>query len=237
LGFGNGQGGTAANTLYFAAGINAEQDGLFGKVTVNGEHFGNNGVVTKAPHFYEDYVGPKSAQLNAVATVGELLPNGNFEFIGVNQGTINPHVQATYVFGIDRSGGLPPGPFPGRPDIRFDALVIVKLLPGQTPTASVRDLTTGRVTSLPPRSLLIAGNVVAVKVPGSALPSTGLAPSQYRFNYWPEDGMPGSTHIASFAPEFNDARVGVIDAEFGRGFEIVPHHHHGLRAEPRLNRS
>jgi hypothetical protein len=46
----------------------------------------------------------------------------------------------------------------------------------------------------------------------SALPSTGLPPSQYRFNYWPEDGQPGSTHIASFPPEFNDAQVGVIGA-------------------------
>src|SRR5438445_5328247 len=31
--FGNGQGGADANTLFFAAGINAEADGLFGKVT------------------------------------------------------------------------------------------------------------------------------------------------------------------------------------------------------------
>jgi hypothetical protein len=30
--FGNGQGGTDPNTLYFAAGINAEADGLFGAV-------------------------------------------------------------------------------------------------------------------------------------------------------------------------------------------------------------
>jgi hypothetical protein len=55
--------------------------------------------------------------------------------------------------------------------------------------------------------------VVAVNVPGSLLPSTGLDPSQYRFNYWPEDGNPGSTHIASFVPEFNDAQVGVIGGE------------------------
>ena len=211
--FGNGQNGAATNSLFFAAGIDDENDGLFGKVTVNGEDFGQNGIVTKAPHFYEDYVGPKLAQLNAVAAAGELLPNGNFEFVGVNQGAINPNVPATYVFGIDRSGKLPTGPFSGRPDIRFDALVEVTLTPGQAPTASVTDLTTQKTTSLPQGSVLIRGPVVALTVPGGLLPSTGLAPSQFRFNYWPEHPDPTLTlqqQIASFAPEFNNAQVGVI---------------------------
>jgi hypothetical protein len=168
------------------------------------------GIVTKAPHFYEDYIGPKLAQLNAIAAAGELLPNGNFEFAGVNQGVINPNVRATYVWGIDRSGQLPTGPFPGRPNIRFDALVVVKIVPGQTPTASVLDLKSGTTTALPERSIFIGGNVVAVNVPGSLLPSTGLKPADYKFNYWPEDGLPGSNNIASFAPEFEDAQVGSL---------------------------
>jgi uncharacterized protein (TIGR03118 family) len=37
IAFGNGQGGTDPNALYFAAGINAENDGLFGKVTMSGD--------------------------------------------------------------------------------------------------------------------------------------------------------------------------------------------------------
>jgi hypothetical protein len=28
-------------------------------------------------------------------------------------------------------------------------------------------------------------------------------------NFWPEDGLAGSTNIASFAPEFHDIQVGV----------------------------
>jgi uncharacterized protein (TIGR03118 family) len=36
IGFGNGQGGTDPNALYFAAGINDEADGVFGKVTMAG---------------------------------------------------------------------------------------------------------------------------------------------------------------------------------------------------------
>lgn len=211
IGFGNGANGAATNTLFFAAGVNAEQDGLFGKVDVVGEDTGLNGVAVKAPHFYEDYVGPKLAQLNAVATVGEVLRDGDFLFAGFNAGTIDPSVPATYVFGVDRSGALPTGPFPGRPDVRFDAVVVVKLVPGQATTATVIDLTgANKPVTLPAGSIFAAGNEVAVLVPAAALPSTGLPPSQYRFNYWPEDGKPGSTHIASFAPEFNNARIGVL---------------------------
>jgi len=41
IGFGNGHDGAATNTLFFAAGINAEADGLFGKVTVaDNDHHG-----------------------------------------------------------------------------------------------------------------------------------------------------------------------------------------------------
>jgi hypothetical protein len=63
--------------------------------------------------------------------------------------------------------------------------------------------------------------VVAVVVPGSALPSTRLAPSQYKFNYWAEDGQPGATHLASFAPEFHDAQVGVIRPDRDHGDRAI----------------
>ena len=96
----------------------------------------HNGTVVKKPLFYEDYVGPKLDQLDAVKATGELLRNGSFRFIGVNQGAINPDVTATYVFGVNHNGHLPTGPFPGRPDIRFDATVAIKIVPGKSPTAS-----------------------------------------------------------------------------------------------------
>src|SRR5271166_5386578 len=198
LTFGDGQNSAATNSLFFAAGINDENDG-------------RNGIVTKAPHFYEDYNGPKLDQLNAVAAAGELLPDGSFKFVGVNKGAVDPNVAATYVFGIDRNGKLPTGPFDKRPDIRFDALIEVSVTPGQATTASVIDLANHTSTSLPPGSFSADGRVIAVNVPGSLLPSTGLPPSQFRFNYWPEDPDPSlKEQIASFAPEFNDAQVGVI---------------------------
>jgi hypothetical protein len=169
----------------------------------------HNGTVTKTPRFYEDYVGPRLAQLDATQATGTLLRNGNFRFIGWNQGVINPNVRATYVFGVDRSGHLPTGTFPGRPDIRFDATVAIKIVPGQSPTVVVTDLANKTTTTVQDSALQISGRKVSVVIPGNLLPSTGLAPSHFRYDFWPEDGLPGTTHIASFAPEFHDIRVGV----------------------------
>jgi uncharacterized protein (TIGR03118 family) len=47
--FGNGQGGADANTLFFAAGINAEADGLFGKVTASPAAHHSGGMNAPSP--------------------------------------------------------------------------------------------------------------------------------------------------------------------------------------------
>jgi hypothetical protein len=171
--------------------------------------FEHNGTVVKSPHFYEDYVGPPLAQLDAVSATGELQRDGSFRFLGVNQGVIHGNVRATYVFGVDRSGKLPAGPFPGRPNIRFDATLVIKMVPGQSPTVTVTDLANKTSTTVQDPELQISGRRIGVVIPGNLLPSTGLAPSQFRYDYWPEDGLAGSTNIASLAPESHDVRVGV----------------------------
>jgi hypothetical protein len=167
-----------------------------------------SGIVAKAPHFYQSYTGPRLAELNAVRASAELSTDGSFTFTGTNQGRIT-QAPAVYVWGIDRNGNLPAGTFTGRPNIKFDAVVVVSLDSSLTPTAKVIDIARGTSTNLPAGSASIQGRTVTVTVPGSLLPSTGLAPSQYRFNYWPEDGSPpDSSAVASFAPEFTTAQVG-----------------------------
>jgi hypothetical protein len=168
-----------------------------------------SGVVTKSPHFYSYYAGPKRPELNAVKASARLLVNGDFTFTGTNQGPI-AEGPAVYVWGLDRNGNLPTGPFAGRPNIKFDALTIVQLDALLTPTAQVVDLVSGITTELPAGSARISGRKVTVTVSGSLLPSTGLEPVQFRFNYWPEDGGPPvSSSVASFAPEFTSAPVGM----------------------------
>jgi hypothetical protein len=167
------------------------------------------GVVTKAPHFYQFYTGPKLAELNAVRATGGLSTDGQvFTFTGTNAGRIN-RAPAVYVWGIDRSPNPPASPFEGRPGVTFDSVVVVKLDASMTPTTMVQDLATGTTTELPAGSATVSGRTVSVNVPAGLLPSTGLAPSQYRFNYWPEDGGPPvSSSVASFAPENTTAQVG-----------------------------
>ncbi len=126
----------------------------------------------------------------------------------MNLGAIDPNVRATYVFGVDRNCNLPTGPFPDRPDIRFDATAVIKIVPGKATTVTVNDLVYKTSTTMQDPALLISGNKVEVTIPGTMLPSTGLAPSHFRYAYWPEDGLAGSTNIASFAPELKDIRVG-----------------------------
>jgi hypothetical protein len=171
-------------------------------------HSTASGVVTKAPSFYMFYTGPQWAELNAVKASGKLVRGRMFVFTGTNQASINQG-PAVYVWGVDRNGNLPAGLFEGRPNVRFDALIVVQLDASLTPTARVIDFATGSVTALAASSVRIHGATIRVKLAASLLPSTGLAPSQYRFNYWPEDGgPPSSSSVASFAPEFNDAQVG-----------------------------
>jgi hypothetical protein len=142
----------------------------------------------------------------------ELSPNDDSASAGTNQGRIDK-APAVYVWGVDRNGNLPAGPFTNRPNVKFDALVVVSLNASLTPTTKVLDLATGTTTPLPSDSASVHGHTVTVRVASNLLPSTGLAPSQYRFNFWPEDGGPlASASVASFAPEFNTARVGIAQS-------------------------
>ena len=168
------------------------------------------GVVMKAAHFYQFYNGPKLGELDAVKATAKLSAAGMFTFTGTNTRPINKG-PAVYVWGVDRSRSLGPGPFTGRPNIKFDAVVTVSMDASRAVTAQVVDLTNGASTALPAGSASIHGRTVTVNVPAGLLPSTGLTPSQYRFNYWPEDaGPPTSSSVASFAPERTTAQVGTL---------------------------
>ena len=165
------------------------------------------GIVTKRPHFYEFYTGEKAQSVNATrASVMLSTRRHRFTLTGTVQGTIND-TGDIYVWGIDRNGQLGPGPFQGRPNIKFDAVVVVTLNDSLAPTAQVIDLKSGIMWTLLAESTSIRNKMVRVVVPASFLPSTGLTPSQYRFNFWPDYDTP--TAVASFVPEFTDAQVGV----------------------------
>jgi len=167
-----------------------------------------SGVASKTPSFYSFYTGPQLPELNAVKASGKLVAGRTFVFTGTTQGRIDQG-PAGYVWGVDRSGHLPAGPFEGRPGVTFDAVIVVQLNSSLAETAQVVDLASGATTNLPASAVRIHGATIRVKVPASLLPSTGLPPSQFRFDFWPKDGgSAGSSSIASFLPESTDAQVG-----------------------------
>jgi hypothetical protein len=172
------------------------------------------GFATKSPRFYEIYTGPKRGDLDAVKATATLINHDQaLVLTGKMAGKIDTSPagvsdQSFYVFGINRGGAAAIGPFKNRPDVRFDAVVVVSVTPSGT-TAAVNDLKSGVRTSLPDSALTIRGNTVQVVVPAGLLPSTGVPISQYRVNLWPRSALPpaGDNTIASFVPEFTTFRV------------------------------
>jgi hypothetical protein len=173
------------------------------------------GSATKKPHFYELYTGPMRPDLDAVAATANLTDhNQRLVLTGTMAGKIDrsPTVaadQSFFVFGINRGSATNPGPFPDRPDIRFDAVVAVSVVMGGI-GASTTDLITGVTSSLPASAVSVRGKMVTVVVPTSLLPSTGFALNQYRVNLWPRSELPPADFhtVASFVPETTTFRVG-----------------------------
>jgi hypothetical protein len=146
------------------------------------------------------------AELEATRASGKLAADGSFIFTGTNKGAIRTG-NVAYVWGIDRSGHLGPGPFQGKPNISFDAVVEVSVSSSGQVKALVVDFDTqAPPTALPAGSVSIHGKTVKVTVPENLLPSTGLLPSQFRFNYWPVYNHAQT----SFAPGAKTIQVGTI---------------------------
>lgn len=186
-------------------------------------------LVTKDPHFYDFYVGPKRADLNVVAGSAVVKPGKGLILTAIVQGKIDkrPATSADdsfYVFGINRGSANAVTPFFQRPGVKFDAVVVVSVTHDNGISASVRDLVTGVATNLPADSVHIGGAKVQVTVDPSLLPPVGGLPlSQYTFNLWPRSSLgnppANTTHdsfVASFLPENAMAPIQVKGGQNGR---------------------
>jgi len=181
-----------------------------------------NGKVVKAPNFYEIYLQNLAAgatprqDLNVREASAELKSHGRLVLTGKMNAKIDLTKDSFFVWGFDRNGnlGLGSAPFTNRPNIRFDAVVVVQVTAGGTVTGSVRDLVSpANNTTLPAGAIKINGDTVKVTVDDAAhaLPSTGLPLSQYRFNLWPRVALGASSTVVSFAPENGMAQIGHSD--------------------------
>jgi hypothetical protein len=179
----------------------------------------SNGLAVKhTTHFYPYYTGPKRPDLNGVAARG-YVSGKNLVLSGTVAGPIvtrpkDSAQESLYTFGIDRGNASKSGPFPGRPNVRFDSVVVVKFLKkGLTAYVQINDPQTNQpgtpTKALPASSVAVSGRVLTVTVPLSMLPSSGHAYNQWNANFFTRnpDQKPDFHSVASFTPEFTEFQI------------------------------
>lgn len=169
------------------------------------------GFALKAPRFYEFYNGRMDPGLN-VRLATARVRRGMLVLSGVMQGRINTspsgeEQKSIFVFGINRGTGSTIAPFPGRPNIIFDAVVSVNVEAAGI-TGAVTDFTRPRnegTVILPARAVRVRGHRVIVAVSLADLtPTAALPVNRWGINLWPRTELPprGDFHtVASFVPE------------------------------------
>ncbi len=158
---------------------------------------------SRAPgSFYALYTGPQRPALDVIAATSHFGSSASvFTFSATMAGPVTGGAPNYYVLGLNR-GGATNAPFPGEPNVIFNAVVVVTIAADGTASSSV-NLIPGGATPLPASALTVSGATITVAVPAASLPSTGAALSAYTWNLWPRSGLGGSasTQVASFAPE------------------------------------
>ena len=208
-----------------------------GDARVSEPLFSNGLAFKKQAHFCQFYTGPKTPNLDGVSATAWISGNrdtdGALNLVGTVAGPIiknptNAAQDAVYTFAIDRGGAAKAGPFPGRTHIRFDAVVVAKLLTPkqggdsyyvQLNSASINTPLATYTINLSSKNVNIKGDTITMTVPlnttsGSnsnyapnQIPSTGKAINQWNVNFFTRfpspygSGKNGYHSIASFTPE------------------------------------
>jgi hypothetical protein len=203
----------------------------------------SNGLAFKhQAHFYPFYTGPKRPELNGVQATAKITGNlnndGNLILSGTVAGPIiqrprNAAQEAVYTFAIDRGGASEDGPFPGRPRIRFDTVVVAAIRqsgisayyqlsdpstnqPGSLPQPTTTPATLGnRIQRLSSSNVSIQGNTITITVPllsstgSNLLTSSGKAIDQWNVNFFTRNPRqkPDFRSVASLTPEFTEFQV------------------------------
>ena len=189
-----------------------------GDARVNEPLYSNGLAVKHEAHFYPYYTGPKRPDLNGLAAQG-YVSGKNLVLSATVAGPIVTRPTAGtqesfYTFAIDRGRSGNAGPYPGRPWIRFDSVVVVKFLTrGLTAYVQANDPMTNQPgttpKALPASDVVVAGSVLTVTVPLSLLPSSGHAYNQWNANFFTRnpDQKNDFHSVASFTPEYTEFQI------------------------------
>lgn len=169
------------------------------------------GFGVKIARFYQYYTGPIRAELNATGVKGR-ISGDTLQLTGIVAGQIpqtptSADEESFYYFGINRGGATFPGPFPRKPRVTFDSVVIVGVT--QNGIGAIVQTDPNSFTALDPAAVTLNTDSFRVDVPLSLLPSTGAPASQYRVTFFPATEAPLTSFnsIASFVPEGRTFRV------------------------------
>ena len=171
------------------------------------------GFAAKIPRFQPSYRGPQLDQFDPTAAGAVILRDGRLELAAIMRGPIDLPVATTYRWAIDRGAGTPDPQGLGLPGLAYDAVVSVSRV-GTNVSATIADLKAGSTTVLDPSAVNIQGPTIRVTLanPSTALPSTGLPTSSYRFTFWTSDGSAGAASIGGFVPGSGMLQVGSLAA-------------------------
>ena len=143
--------------------------------------------------FLPSFAGPNNADLDVVSFSVDYDPVAMvFNLGAVLAGAINRATAGIYVIGVDTgTGAIAPFASIGQPNVVFNQAIDVR----KDGTGSVG------ATALDPSAIILAGNVLALRVPLALFPSTGFSPERYGFNLWPRTGFGSLDQISDFAPD------------------------------------
>ena len=152
--------------------------------------------------FLSSFVGAPDADLDLLGFSAFYDPsNQRFVLAGTVAGAIDPSTFGVYAIGVNTGAGAR-RPFAGvgAPNVQFDNVILVR----QDGTGLVDSVPTLLLDTL----IRISGNAFEVRVPFSALASTGRSFDAYSFNVWSRNGLGLNSQIADFAP--NNAMLAAV---------------------------
>lgn len=151
-------------------------------------------------------IAPKNGDLDVVSA--EVIYDGvNFILNATFNAAVNFTPEGLYVWGFNRGVGSGNFAAIGRPDVKFDALVIIQ----NEGTGVINDLTgQNPQASFGASATTINGNSMSTVIPIALLPTRGFALGDYTWNLWPRfggAGVTGTAQISDFAPDSTNRQV------------------------------
>lgn len=150
--------------------------------------------------WYSTTAATQRADLDVKWADGIFADGVGWKVTAAMYGNIDPAQLAQYVWGFGRGSAATVAPFPGEPNVKFDAVLSLNPHDG---VATVRQFDTSITKALAADQFGFSGDTLWAFIPASHLPMAagGVNGDEYTWNLWPR--LPGgtTTNISDFAPE------------------------------------